>query len=165
MTENTDFELNCVIKAKEEKSGMGKTGQPYTMYLFTVIDNLGNDVKMSTFNKEFYDSWNVGDSVKANYRKSGIYNQLVGFEEFNDEIDRNPVKPGEIKTADKVKDQSTAQSPDWDKITKGKVRSLFLQARIQRTGLTPLTVEEEKALNELVEVAMEGTKSEKFPDY
>lgn len=46
--------------------------------------------------------------------------------------------------------------PDWDKIAVGKVRSLFLQAHIQKNGLVKLKPEEKEALIHLVDDAMLG---------
>jgi len=46
---------------------------------------------------------------------------------------------------------------NWDEIARGKIRSLFIEAKISRDGLVPLSNAELFTLDALVEVAM-GTK-------
>lgn len=45
---------------------------------------------------------------------------------------------------------------DYDAEARGKIRSLFIESRIIKQGLTPLTDEEKAALKQLVEIAMTG---------
>jgi hypothetical protein len=131
-----DFEIGCTIKSAVENSGISqKTNNPYTNYVFVVIDDKGNEIKMSTFSKDQYDAWKPGMRVTCNYRKSGIYNQLVGFEGLDDGIDRTPVKIGgdTYVSADEYGrgEFKSPNQPDW----------------------------------ELVEIAMGKSENEEFPDY
>lgn len=43
---------------------------------------------------------------------------------------------------------------DYDEENRGKIRSLFIESRIIKQGLTPLSEEEKAALHDLVEIAM-----------
>lgn len=43
---------------------------------------------------------------------------------------------------------------DYDEEARGKIRSLFIESRIIKQGLTPLSEEEKAALHDLVEIAM-----------
>lgn len=83
------------ITDKFIKNGKGKTGNDYTVCIFT----LGDNFKVSTFNKEIIDAYEIGNVVKAAYTVSddGKYNNLVGFEEANN----SEIK---IQTADKIDD-------------------------------------------------------------
>ena len=47
-------------------------------------------------------------------------------------------------------------SPDWDEIARGKIRSLFIEAHITRNGMVPLSGSELITLDSLVELAMSG---------
>ncbi len=51
-------------------------------------------------------------------------------------------------------DKAALDKPDWDAIAEGKVRSLFIQAHIQKNGLVALTAQEDAVLDGLVERAM-----------
>ena len=98
-----------------------------------------------------------GIPIEMVYTTDGKYNTIVSIEpDLNAPIP--PIKPASEQKSDEV---------DWEGIARGKVRSLFIQARINKSGLSKLTAEEKEALKELEEIAMTGrgigeVKVEKF---
>lgn len=116
-----------------------------------VMDFNGSQKTFNTFNMDF-EGYSVGQFVKAIYEmQPNGFPKLLGFE---DGVER-PM----LNTSNKTNTASYSnenQKVDWESINRGKVRSLFIQARIQKEGLKPLTEEEKKSLSELEDIAMNG---------
>ena len=82
-------------------------------------------------------------------------------------------KPGEdldnwepsSKVETKTIDPQAEKTPDWDKIAEGKVRSLFVQALIQKRGLEPITQGDIDLLEGWVEYAFTGSVKTFPPAY
>jgi len=77
------MEIIGTITTKDIKEGI-KNDNPWKRALYT-IDNGNIQMKMSTFNQDIIDTYNIGDTVKAIYETKQVgektYTNLIGFEE------------------------------------------------------------------------------------
>lgn len=84
-----------------------------------------------------------GVAIEMGYTVKDKFNTITSI--LPAELSNQPIKPVS---------ESSSKEVDWDQVARGKIRSLLLQARVSKVGLTRLTDEEILTLDELVEIAM-----------
>jgi len=100
----------------------------------------------------------IGDVVEFDYnereKEGKVYNNIVprSVKVLNKQI--NPTAQHQGENISSPYARTSRSDVDWDEIARGKIRSLFIQAHIQKNGLIPISELEKAVLIQLVEFAM-----------
>ena len=121
----------------------------------------GDQTWYSSF-RPFQENLMEGMEVEFEYKQNGDFFNIVsgslifkGLSGPRDVTNSYASPPGKA-AAPRTGNYPGREAPDWDAIAEGKIRSLLLQAHVQKNGLVMPSEEEAKVMNKLVELAMDG---------